>query len=241
MVHGTNKRNYCKKLFIRRRIPEKVAVVSFVFWVGIFPNSLVQQIANCEYTVATGYFTRSLSVSPSLPPSLSLSLSLSLYIYIYTYIYIYKGLFIIPSGISELDFATTKTDTAERSISTERHTLQVSVLPYRCSIYAPLVSVLVVAQSSSEIPEGLMNNPVYCAGDKIEKNEMGWACGAYGWEEGGCLGSWWGNRWEGDHWGDLGVDGWILLGRISRRWDVGIWTGFGWPRIETVGRRLWVR
>ena len=25
----------------------------------------------------------------------------------------------------------------------------------------------------------------YCAGDKIEKNEMGWACGAYGWGEGG--------------------------------------------------------
>ena len=24
----------------------------------------------------------------------------------------------------------------------------------------------------------------YCAGDKIEKNEMGWACGAYGWGEG---------------------------------------------------------
>ena len=23
------------------------------------------------------------------------------------------------------------------------------------------------------------------AGDKIEKNEMGWACGAYGWGEGG--------------------------------------------------------
>jgi hypothetical protein len=25
---------------------------------------------------------------------------------------------------------------------------------------------------------------------------------------------------------------------ISRRWDVGIWTGLGWPRIETVGGRL---
>ena len=25
----------------------------------------------------------------------------------------------------------------------------------------------------------------YCAGDKIEKNEMGWACGAHGWGEGG--------------------------------------------------------
>ena len=24
----------------------------------------------------------------------------------------------------------------------------------------------------------------YCAGDKIEKNKMGWACGAYGWGEG---------------------------------------------------------
>jgi len=39
-------------------------------------------------------------------------------------------------------------------------------------------------------------------------------------------------------WGDLGADGWIILGRISRRWDVGIWTGLGWPRIGTVGGRL---
>ena len=38
-----------------------------------------------------------------------------------------------------------------------------------------------------------------------------------------------------NHWGDVGVDGWIILGYISRRWDVGIWTGLGWPRIETGG------
>ena len=57
-------------------------------------------------------------------------------------------------------------------------------------------------------------------------------------EERGCIGSWWGNRREGDQWGDLGVDGWIILGRISRRWDVGIWTGLGWPRLETSGGRL---
>ena len=57
-------------------------------------------------------------------------------------------------------------------------------------------------------------------------------------EERGCIGSWWGNRREGDHWGDLGVDGWIILGWISRRWDVDIWTGLSWPRIVTVGGRL---
>jgi len=33
-------------------------------------------------------------------------------------------------------------------------------------------------------------------------------------------------------------DGWIILGWISRRWDVGIWTGLGWPRIGTGGGRL---
>jgi len=38
-----------------------------------------------------------------------------------------------------------------------------------------------------------------------------------------------------NHWGDLGVNEWLILGRISRRWGVGIWTGLGWPRIETGG------
>ena len=60
--------------------------------------------------------------------------------YIYYQISYYTGLFISPSGISEFDCATTKTDTAERSISIGRESLQVSVLPYRCSICAPLVT-----------------------------------------------------------------------------------------------------
>jgi len=31
---------------------------------------------------------------------------------------------------------------------------------------------------------------------------------------------------------------WVDNIRISRMWDVGIWTGLGWPRIETGGGRL---
>ena len=54
-------------------------------------------------------------------------------------------------------------------------------------------------------------------------------------EERGVYGVLVGNWRERDHWGDLGIDGWIILQLISRRWDVGIWTGLGWPRIGTGG------
>ena len=82
-------------------------------------------------------------------------------------------------------------------------------------------------------------NDLYCSPNivrVIKSRRMRWAghVERLG-EERGCIGSWWGNRREGDHWGDLDVDGWIILGWISRRWDVGIWTGLGWPRIETGG------
>jgi hypothetical protein len=41
-----------------------------------------------------------------------------------------------------------------------------------------------------------------------------------------------------DHWGDPGVDGRIILRRIFRKWDVGVWTGSMWLRIGTVGGHL---
>jgi len=44
------------------------------------------------------------------------------------HIFDYTGLFISPSGISELDCATTKTDTAGRSLSIGRESLQVFFL-----------------------------------------------------------------------------------------------------------------
>jgi hypothetical protein len=48
-----------------------------------------------------------------------------------------------------------------------------------------------------------------------------------------CIGFWWGNLRERDQWGDPGVDWKIILRWIFRKWDVGVWTGLGWRRIET--------
>jgi len=72
-------------------------------------------------------------------------------------------------------------------------------------------------------------NDLYCSPNivrVIKWRRMRWAghVARMG-EERCCIGSWWGNRRERDHWGDVGVDGWIILGWICRRWDVGIWTG----------------
>ena len=43
---------------------------------------------------------------------------------------------------------------------------------------------------------------------------------------------------ESDNLGDPGIDGRILLRCIFKKWDVGVWTGSRWLRIETVGGLL---
>jgi hypothetical protein len=43
---------------------------------------------------------------------------------------------------------------------------------------------------------------------------------------------------ERDHLVHPGIDGRIILRRIFRNWDVGVWTGLSWLRIQTGGGNL---
>jgi hypothetical protein len=53
-----------------------------------------------------------------------------------------------------------------------------------------------------------------------------------------CTGFWGETVREREHWGDPGLDRMMILRRIFRKWDVGVWTGLSWLRIETGGRHL---
>ena len=52
------------------------------------------------------------------------------------------------------------------------------------------------------------------------------------------IGFCWGNLRERDHLKDPGVDGRIILRRIFRKWNVGVWSESSWLRIRTGGGHL---
>jgi hypothetical protein len=53
-----------------------------------------------------------------------------------------------------------------------------------------------------------------------------------------CTQFWWGNLRKRDHWGDLDVEGRIILRWIFRKWKGVMGTGWSWLRIATVGGHL---
>ena len=55
---------------------------------------------------------------------------------------------------------------------------------------------------------------------------------------GACTGFWWGNLRQRDHLGDPDVERRKILRWISRKRDVGVWTGSRWLRIGTGGGHL---
>jgi hypothetical protein len=46
---------------------------------------------------------------------------------------------------------------------------------------------------------------------------------------------------EREHWGDPGIDVRIIIKCIFRRWDVVVWTGLLWLRIEAGGVHVCMR
>jgi hypothetical protein len=52
------------------------------------------------------------------------------------------------------------------------------------------------------------------------------------------VGFWWESLSERDHWRDPEVGESIISGRIFRKWNVWVWAGLGYLRIETGGGQL---
>jgi hypothetical protein len=86
-------------------------------------------------------------------------------------------------------------------------------------------------------------NDLYCSPNivrVIKSRRMRWAGHVARMERGRRVQGFGGKTlWkERDQWGDPGVDGSILLRWIFRKWDLGVWTGLSWLRLETVGGHL---
>ena len=75
-------------------------------------------------------------------------------------------------------------------------------------------------------------------GGKIEKKEIGRACGAFAGDERGVHKVMVGKPEERRPLGDTDVDGKMILRWMFRNWKKVVGTGWTWPRIGSVGGHL---
>jgi hypothetical protein len=78
----------------------------------------------------------------------------------------------------------------------------------------------------------------HSAGDKIDKMRWAGPVARIGTGRGVYRVFLWENLKGRDHWGDPGVYGRIILRLVFRKWDVGVWIGLSWLRIEAGGGHL---
>jgi hypothetical protein len=102
----------------------------------------------------------------------------------------------------------------------------------RDMIYNKYSSLVMVTREwrelhNEELPRSVLLTQ-YCAGDKMENNEIGGACSVYGRGKRRVQGFWWGILRGRDQWGEPGIHWRIILRLIFRKWSVGLWTGLNW-------------
>jgi hypothetical protein len=80
----------------------------------------------------------------------------------------------------------------------------------------------VSAQCTSLLSINVNYVEIFSSGNQIENNEMGGARSTRGRKREVHTGFWWGDLREGDHFGDPGVDGRMILKWIFKKWDEGM-------------------
>ena len=149
--HRENKRHHTKDKFFKEYSNRRVLIRAIAFYYISTTERNKTSHSNICNSMITWHVFRTLSSElPSVlhgvhththTHTLCVCVCMYIYIYIYIYIRIYTGLFISPSGISDLCGTVAGVVTPKGNMSTEGEKLHIAVLTsYRRSICTPLVT-----------------------------------------------------------------------------------------------------